>query len=71
MHARVPELARLATPVVLGRFSLPDTFAATLTKMPKHGWTPAYDGDGQVREGAWAADVTGLLDLAACRRGCE
>jgi hypothetical protein len=28
-------------------FSLPDTFSATLTKMPKHGWTPAYDGDGR------------------------
>jgi hypothetical protein len=44
-------------------FTLPDTFAQTLTTMPKHGWTPAYDGDGQVREGAWVADVTGLLDL--------
>ncbi len=44
-------------------FTLPDTFAQTLTTMPKHGWTPAYDGDGQVRDGAWVADVTGLLDL--------
>jgi hypothetical protein len=44
-------------------FTLPDTFAQTLTMMPKHGWTPAYDGDGQVRDGAWVADVTGLLDL--------
>ena len=33
--------------------------------MPKHGWTPAYDGDGQVRDGAWVADVTGLLDLTS------
>jgi hypothetical protein len=46
-------------------FSLPDTFAATLTRMPKHGWTPAYDGDGQVRDGAWLADITGLLDLTS------
>jgi Transposase DDE domain group 1 len=44
-------------------FTLPDTFAQTLTMMPKHGWTPAYHGDGQVRDGAWVADVTGLLDL--------
>jgi hypothetical protein len=44
-------------------FTLPDTFAQTLTRMPKKGWTPAYDGDGQVRDGAWVADVTGLLDL--------
>ncbi len=44
-------------------FTLPDTFAQTLTRMPKKGWTPAYDSDGQVRDGAWVADVTGLLDL--------
>ena len=24
---------------------------------------PAYDGDGQVRDGAWVADITGLVDL--------
>lgn len=50
-------------------FSLPDTFAATLAKMPKRGWTPAYDGDGHVRDGAWVADVTGLLDLSAWPAG--
>jgi len=32
-------------------------------KVPADGWTPAYDGDGQVRTGAWVADITGLLDL--------
>jgi hypothetical protein len=32
-------------------------------KVPAAGWTPAYDGDGQVRKGAWVADITGLLDL--------
>jgi hypothetical protein len=45
-------------------FTLPDTFAAALETMPKHGWTPAYDSDGEVRDGAWVADVTGLLDLS-------
>jgi Transposase DDE domain group 1 len=37
-------------------FSLPDSFATTLEKMPKKGWTPAYDADGEVRPGAWVAD---------------
>jgi len=50
-------------------FSLPDTFAQTLTKMPKRGWTPAYDGDGDIRDGAWVADVTGLLDLSSWPAG--
>jgi hypothetical protein len=31
--------------------------------VPADGWTPAYDGDGQVRKGAWIADITGLLGL--------
>jgi hypothetical protein len=46
-------------------FTLPDTFAGTLATIPKQGWTPAYDGDGEERDGAWVADVTGLLDLAS------
>ncbi len=50
-------------------FSLPDTFTQTLTRIPKQAWTPAYDGDGQVRDGAWVADVTGLLDLSAWPAG--
>jgi len=36
---------------------------AAVLKVPAAAWTPAYDGDGQVREGAWVADITGLLDL--------
>ena len=32
-------------------------------KVPAGTWTPAYDGDGEVRKGAWVADITGLLDL--------
>jgi Transposase DDE domain group 1 len=32
-------------------------------KVPAAAWTPACDGDGEVREGAWVADVTGLLNL--------
>jgi hypothetical protein len=36
---------------------------------PKRGWTPAYDGDGQARDGAWVADVTGLLNLSSWPAG--
>jgi hypothetical protein len=34
-----------------------------ILQVPADGWTPAYDGDGQVRKGAWVADITGMLDL--------
>ncbi len=37
--------------------------------MPKNGWTPAYDADGEVRDGAWVADVTAVLDLSAWPAG--
>src|SRR6185437_10324649 len=31
-------------------FTLPDSFTTTLTTIPEHAWTPAYDADGQVRD---------------------
>src|SRR3954463_7013028 len=48
-------------------FSLPGDLAAiqaTLASIPEHVWEPAYDADGQVRPGAWVAEVTGLFDLS-------
>ena len=44
-------------------FTLPDNAAQRLATIPAEVWTPAYDSDGQVREGAWVAEATGLLDL--------
>jgi hypothetical protein len=38
---------------------------AAIGKVPASAWTPAHDGGGQVRDGAWVADVTGLLDLSS------
>ena len=32
--------------------------------LPDRIWEPAYDAGGQVRPGAWVAELTGLLDLA-------
>jgi hypothetical protein len=46
-------------------FTLPDSFAVALATMPPESWTPAYDPDGQPREGAWVAEVTGMLDLTS------
>ena len=38
-------------------------------KIPATAWTPAYDSDGQVRDGAWVAELTGMLDLSAWPKG--
>lgn len=46
-------------------FTLPTDFETTLKKIPQHAWTPAYDAEGQIREGAFVAEVTDLLDLSA------
>jgi hypothetical protein len=40
-----------------------------ILKVPAKSWTPAYDGDGQVRDGAWVAGITGLLDLSSWPAG--
>jgi hypothetical protein len=40
-----------------------------ILKVPAGSWTPAYDGDGQVRDGAWVVDITGLLDLSSWPAG--
>jgi hypothetical protein len=44
-------------------FTLPTDFAEQLTKIPPKVWTHAYNSDGEIREGAWVAEVTGLLHL--------
>lgn len=48
-------------------FGLPDTAPELPTLIPSAMWEPALngdrDGDGEIREGAWVAELTGLLDL--------
>ena len=50
-------------------FGLPANTAELLKLIPTQVWTPAYDGDGQIRDGAWVAELTGLLDLAGWPKG--
>jgi Transposase DDE domain group 1 len=45
-------------------YTLPDNTADLLTLIPDSAWTPAYDAEGKVRDGAWVAELTGLLNLA-------
>ena len=43
--------------------TITEEIQAAVLQVPASAWTPAYDGDGQVRQGAWVADITGMLDL--------
>ncbi len=46
-------------------FTLPDHAAQLVELIPDHVWAPAYDADGAVRDGAWVAELTDLLDLSS------
>jgi Transposase DDE domain group 1 len=50
-------------------FTITDEAQQALMKIPAGAWTPACDGDGQVRDGAWVAELTGLLNLTGWPRG--
>jgi hypothetical protein len=45
-------------------FGLPDHTAELLTQLPAEMWTPAYDAHDEIRDGAWVAELTGLLNLS-------
>jgi len=45
-------------------FGLPANTAELLSKIPNEVWQVAVDAGGQVRDGAWVAELTGLLDLS-------
>jgi hypothetical protein len=63
-HPRGRGLPGRPGPVLLGRVTLPDTTPDLLKLIPEEMGTPAYDSSGKVRDGAWVAELTGLLDLA-------
>ena len=50
-------------------FTITEDIDAAILAVPKKAWTPACDADGQVRPGAWVAEITGMLDLAAWPKG--
>lgn len=37
--------------------------------VPERAWQPAYDADGEVRPGAWVAELTDLVDLSSWPAG--
>lgn len=50
-------------------FTLKPRHEQQIRALPEQAWTPAYDADGVQREGAWVADVTGVLDLTGWPAG--
>jgi Transposase DDE domain group 1 len=46
-------------------FTLPQHTPKLLELVPDSAWTPAYDAHDEVRDGAWVAELTDLLDLTS------
>jgi Transposase DDE domain group 1 len=40
-----------------------------IVEIPATAWTPAYDAGRQPRDGAWVAEITGMLDLSSWPKG--
>ncbi|MGH3626328.1 MAG: IS1380 family transposase, partial [Sciscionella sp.] len=45
-------------------FGLTEAIADAIEAIPASVWTPAYDTDGGIRDGAWVAEATGMADLS-------
>ena len=67
-HAFLDYLAAQRVSYSVG-FTLPTDTADLLELIPEHVWAPAYDAGGQVREGAWVAELTGLMNLGSWPEG--
>ena len=50
-------------------FTITQDIQDAILKVPAAAWTPAYDSGGQVRPGAWVAEITGMLDLSSWPAG--
>ncbi|WP_329427030.1 IS1380 family transposase [Streptosporangium sp. NBC_01495] len=46
-------------------FTITDDIEAAILRLPATAWTPAYDAEGQVRHGAWVAEITAMLNLTS------
>jgi hypothetical protein len=50
-------------------FTITEEIAEAILKVPARAWTSAYDAEGQVRPGAWVAEITGMLELSSWPSG--
>ena len=50
-------------------FGLTETIARIVDDLPDAAWTPAYNADGLVRDGAWVAELTAMVNLRSWPAG--
>ena len=52
-------------------YPLDEHTQSAIAQLPDQAWSAAYDIDGDPRDGAWVAELTGLLDLAKWPTGAR
>jgi hypothetical protein len=62
-HAFLQAVTELGLEYSVG-FAVTTPVAAAVRELPEQAWTPAYDGNGEQRDGAAVADLTTLLNLS-------
>jgi hypothetical protein len=67
-HAYLDWLTRQRLGYSVG-FTLPSDAEQVLATIPDSVWAPALDAHDEIRDGAWVAELTGLLDLKAWPKG--
>lgn len=50
-------------------FAVDEQVQQAIRTLSENDWTPAYDIDGEPRDGAWVAELTGLLELGKWPEG--
>ena len=50
-------------------FTLPQNTPQLLARIARNVWAPALDAHDEVRDGAWVAELTGLMDLTGWPQG--
>jgi hypothetical protein len=50
-------------------FPIGEAVRDAITTVPEAAWSPAVEPDGNIRDGAWVAEVTGLVDLSTWPAG--
>lgn len=50
-------------------FTLTDAMAEAAEEIPEDLWIPALDSSGEIRDGAWVAELTGLVHLSGWPAG--
>jgi hypothetical protein len=67
-HKVIEALTRRRLAYSVG-FTLPENTPDLLKLIPTDMWAPAYDAHDQVRDGAWVAELTDLMDLTGWPKG--